>query len=256
MSEPAVSLPMSPAPGSPAWQALMWALQPYLDAERAGEAAALWQPPEASGSASAMVGLSRYCRMVGQRFGLQGKEAELHLRIIKALQTQGLGAARPAHASDGGAVAADASRPVWSSEPASTGRPREPSGPGGSANDSQPAGAAALVVQRFLEMVEQAVAREAPMSYSPPRWRHTLIRHAGRLPEPVLRLATEWLWGRTSMLVGDWRPGGAGTRLVNAAYVALAEWVGPVKADACFTRIVREFEASGDPCLTGVRRFL
>ncbi|WP_422193569.1 hypothetical protein [Aquabacterium sp.] len=146
-----------------------------MDADRAREAAALWQPPDTSGPASAMVGLSRYCRLVGQR---------------------------------------------------------------------------------FLEMVEQAVASEAPMSYSPQRWRHTLIKQAGRLPEPVLCLATDWLWGRVPALAGEWRAVGTGTRLVNAAYVALAEWVGPVKADACFTRIVREFESSGDAHLKPVRRYL
>ena len=105
-------------------------------------------------------------------------------------------------------------------------------------------------------MVEQAVVREAPMSYSPQRWRHTLIKQAGRLPEPVLRLATDWLWARVPALTGEWRAGGEGTRLVNAAYMALAEWVGPVKADACFTHIVRAFESSGDAHLKPVRRYL
>lgn len=247
MAEPALSTPAAPQ-GSPAWMALMWALQPYLDADRAREAVALWQPPDASGPASAMVGLSRYCRLVGQRFGLQGKEAELHLRIIRALQAQGLGGQRQA-------APAEAPGPA-SPEGGAAGRAWSAAGASISANDSQPAGASALLVQRFLEMVEQAVAHEAPMSYSPQRWRHTLIKQAGRLPEPVLRLATDWLWGRVPALTGEWRAGAAGTRLVNAAYVALAEWVGPVKADACFTRIVREFEGSGDPHLAAVRRYL
>lgn len=249
MAEPALSTSAAPQ-GSPAWVALMWALQPYLDEGRAREAVALWQPPDASGPAPAMVGLSRYCRLVGQRFGLQGKEAELHLRIIRALQAQGLGGQRQA-------------APVETPGPSSpqggaAGRGWRTAGAdaGASVNDSLPAGASALLVQRFLEMVEQAVVREAPMSYSPQRWRHTLIKQAGRLPEPVLRLATDWLWARVPALTGEWRAGGEGTRLVNAAYMALAEWVGPVKADACFTHIVRAFESSGDAHLKPVRRYL
>ena len=33
-------------------------------------------------------------------------------------------------------------------------------------------------------------------------------------------------------LVGDWPARGAGTSLINAAYVMLAQWLGPVQADA------------------------
>jgi hypothetical protein len=256
MLEPAASTVAAPQ-GSPAWLALMWALQPYLDADRAREAAALWQPPDASGPASVMVGLSRYCRLIGQRFGLQGKEAELHLRIIRALQAQGLGATRNPSTPERTAPHASEppNRPWQGPSTMDMARAAQPGVPG-SANDSQPPGTSALVVQRFLEAVEQMVAREAPMSYNAPHWRHTLIRHAGRLPEPVLRHATDWLWGRTNVLMGDWPARGAGTRLINAAYVALAEWVGPVKADACFTRVVRDFEGSGDVHLAGVRRYL
>jgi hypothetical protein len=44
--------------------------------------------------------------------------------------------------------------------------------------------------------------------------------------------------------------------VINAAYVALAQWLGPVRADACFTQVVREFENSQDPVLMSVRRYL
>jgi hypothetical protein len=56
--------------------------------------------------------------------------------------------------------------------------------------------------------------------------------------------------------VGDWPARGAGTRLINAAYVVLAQWLGPVQADACLTRIVRECEQSADASLHQVRSYL
>jgi hypothetical protein len=216
-------------------RALVSALSTYLDAERAELAASQWRRP--GDQHSAMWGLSRYCRLVAQQFGLQGKEAELHLGIIRAMRAQGLGAA-----------------PSSESPPPEARQTRVE--PGLSANDSLPPGLAAVAVQRFVESVEQCVAREAPQIYSAQRWRQSLLVHAQRMHPVLLQHFADWLWGQTPQLQGDWPARGAGTRLVNTAYVALAEWLGPVRADACFTAIVREFENSQDPVLSGVRRYL
>lgn len=214
-------------------RALLHALGAYLTPEQACDAAALWRAPTAA-QGSAMSGLSRYCRAVAQQFGLQGKEAEMHLGIIRAMRAQGVGAP-----------------PTRESSP-QTARIE----PGLSANDSVPPGISAVAVQRFVEAVEQCVAREAPDSYSPQRWRQSLLAHGRRIPPVLLQQAADWLWGRSPQLMGDWPARGAGTRLINTAYVTLAEWLGPVRADACFTAIVREFENSQDPLLAGVRRYL
>lgn len=216
-------------------KALVWALRAYLSAPEAEQAADLWQPgPSAQGVAIA--GLSRYCRAVARQFSLAGREAELHLRIIRAMQAKGQGTALPEES-----PAID--RRVSTS--AST-----------SANDSVPPGLPVVAVQRFLEAMEQVAARECPDTYSATLWRQSLLIHAQRIPQSLLVHAADWLWGRSTSLNGDWPARGAGTRLINTAYVTLAEWVGPVRADACFTAIVREFENSQDPALSDVRRYL
>lgn len=223
-------------------EALMWALGAYLDTACAQQATLMWVPP-VPGQSSALVGLSRYCRTVARQFNLQGKEAELHLRIIRGLQARGLDAQ--------GAQAVSAPR-------GGSGRtePELSHLAVHSANDSVPPGIPAAAVQRFLEAIEGAVARECPQRYSPQQWRQSLLSHSQRLPSVLKQQAADWLWGHTSMLLGDWPARGAGTRLINAGYVALAEWLGPVRADACFTAIVREFENSQDPVLMTVRRYL
>ena len=221
-----------------ALQALMLALGAYLSPERARQAAALWQGPSPQGSA--LAGLSRYCRQVAREFDLQGREAELHLGIIRAMRQLG------AHA------APSPSEPVPAGDDVRATRVE----PGLSANDSLPPGMSAWAVQRFLECIEQAVAREVPQLYSPGRWRQSVLARAQRIPAPLLQHAADWLQGRSAQLQGDWPARGAGTRLINTAYVALAEWVGPVRADACFTAVVRDFESSQDPALSGVRRYL
>jgi hypothetical protein len=209
-----------------ALQAVSWALSAYLVQPQLSEAAALWQPPASAGGASSMlVGLSRYCRLVGQRFDLRGREAELHLRIIRAMQAQ----------SQGRVPAADAAPAM--------------------ATLVAPVSSGALV-QRFLEAIERQVQREAGALYSAERWRQAVVRHCRGLSNEALQRACDWLWGQTSVLVGQWPARGAGTQLLNGAYVALAEWLGPVRADACFTRVVGEFEGSQDPALVDVRAFL
>ena len=62
--------------------------------------------------------------------------------------------------------------------------------------------------------------------------------------------------GAHGRLAGAVPARGLGTQLINAAYVALAESLGPVRADACFTSIVREFEQASDPALSGIRSYL
>lgn len=226
-------------------KALVWALRAYLSAPEAEQAADLWQPgPSAQGTAIA--GLSRYCRAVARQFSLAGREAELHLRIIRAMQTMGQGATLPEESlTTEGRGGAMGSRVDSLDSRVNT-----------SANDSVPPGLPVVAVQRFLEAMEQVAARECPDTYSPTVWRQSLLIHAKRIPQHLRVHAADWLWGRSTSLNGDWPARGAGTRLINTAYVTLAEWVGPVRADACFTAIVREFENSQDPALADVRRYL
>lgn len=224
-------------------QALVWALSAYLPPLEAERAAMLWQPTNAL-KASITAGLSRYCRTVGQQFELHGREAELHLRIIRALQVVGQGKTLPQEDAEP------------SASPGNRAPRLEPPLAMSSANDSQPPFLSVMTVQRFLEAIEQVVAKECPDVYSPTLWRQALLRHARRIPAAQLSLVSDWLWGRTPGLHGDWPARGSGTRLINSAYVALAEWLGPVRADAQFTSVVREFENGQDPSLASIRRYL
>ena len=220
--------------------ALMSALLVDLSPQDARQALMLWQPC-ASGQSTALAGLSRFCRAVAKQFGLQGREAEMHLRIIRVMQAQ-----------VSGVQLREAPQEVTNTRPGRL----EPEMATSSANDSLPPGLSALTVQRFLEAVEKLLERECAESYTPALWRQSLQRHAGRLPKALSIHLADWLWGRAEVLQGDWPARGAGTRLINMAYVALAEWVGPVKADAGFTMIVKEFENKSDQTLCDVRRYL
>jgi len=206
----------------PALDAVRWALGTYLDPQDAQQAATLWQPM-APGQSS-LVGLSRFCRNVAQRFNLQGREAELHLHIIRALQRQ-----KTATLPEG--------RPA---------RPPDP--PDDSAH-----------VVRALVLAMQAQASEAlGDAFDAPAWRQSAARHvsSARGSEAVKAQAQAWLMWPEAPLVGSWPARGSGTQLVNAAYVALAEWLGPVEADACLTRIVRHCERSDDVALRAARMYL
>jgi hypothetical protein len=224
-------------------QALIWALGAYLPPLEAERAAMLWQPA-ATQQASITAGLSRYCRTVAQHFDLRGREAELHLRIIRAMQVLSKGKVLPQEAV-----------PVQTAQAQTDGR-LEPPLASSSANDSQPPFLSVITVQRFVEAMELVVSRECPEVYSPTLWRQSLLRHSRKISKEHLTLASDWFWGRTSHLHGDWPARGAGTRLINTAYVTMAEWLGPVRADAQFTAIVREFEHSQDASLTSIRRYL
>lgn len=208
-----------------ALQALRWALGAYLKAEDADAAARMWERPDGQGG-SALVGLSRYTRLIAQQFGLQGKEAELHLRIIRAMQSQ---SGTPGKWTEGAQLSEQAVAPQAS-----------PSG---------------QLMQAFLVAVERHLGREMP-DLSQSAWRQALLKQAQSLKPEPLRALSDWLWRKQDVLAGDWPAQAVGTQLINTAYVALAQWLGPVRADQCLTRVVRELEASGDANLAGIRRWL
>lgn len=207
--------------------AVRWALQAYLAPDQAEQAAALWQPIGAG--QSSLAGLSRYCRQVAQRFNLQGREAELHLHIIRALQRP------PAE---------------WAAAPAPLVAPV-------ASAITLPA-ADVRVVQAVLQSMERHVSRLLGPAFLAVRWRQTVGRELSRsrLSKVAQQQALAWLHGQAASLEGEWPARGAGTSLINAAYVALAEWLGPVQADVCLTRIVRECEQAADEALHRVRMYL
>lgn len=241
----------------PALEAVRWALAAYLSPQDVQRAAALWQP-SAPGSSS-MAGLSRYCREVGRQFNLQGREAELHLHIIRALQA----VARSAPASpQPTSPQAPSSQPPGDSLPGawSNSRPWLASDPAGWHGDAVAAGASATarLVQHVIEAMGDHAVKASAVGGSPAAWRQAVVKgfRQARLRGPQAHRAQAWLEGEVPHLAGDWPPRGDGTRLINAAYVALAECLGPVQADACLTRIVRHCEQGGVPELQAVRSYL
>lgn len=214
-------------------RALAQALGDYLDRARVHDALALWSR-SFEGRESLIVGLNRYCRQVAQAFGLAGKEAELHLKVFRALQTD----------------------PRLLPEDPLTQPPHERAEPPGAPSTQPPASGSAAVLRRFYQALEEQLARDLPPGITPARVRRTLIRHAATLPRAQQHAASLWWSGQVSSLGGEWPAGGAGTALVNVMYVALAELAGPVRADQCFTDAVRRLEASGDPALAEIRRYL
>jgi hypothetical protein len=66
----------------------------------------------------------------------------------------------------------------------------------------------------------------------------------------------QWCTGEASALHGQWPAEGHGTVLVNLIYVALAELIGPVRADRAFGQAVADLESSGDAALAEIRRYL
>jgi len=170
----------------PALDAVRWALGTYLDPQDAQQAATLWQPM-APGQSS-LVGLSRFCRNVAQRFNLQGREAELHLHIIRALQRQ-----KTATLPEG--------RPA---------RPPDP--PDDSAH-----------VVRALVLAMQAQASEAlGDAFDAPAWRQSAARHvsSARGSEAVKAQAQARVWHaageRRVRRTGRMAGAGRGRRLPHA----------------------------------------
>ncbi|WP_286744235.1 hypothetical protein [Aquabacterium sp. UBA2148] len=204
-------------------EAVQQVLVAYLEPEAARQAAALWQPLSATPAGPpSLAGLSRYCRLVAQQFNLQGREAEIHLQIIRSLQRVASG--RPA---------APVVAPVAPSHDA-------------------------RVVQVIIHAMERHVERALGPAFLAVRWRQGLAHHVGqsRLSSAEQQRALSWIHAHGANLVGEWPARGVGTRLINAAYVVLAQWLGPVQADACLTRIVRECEQSADASLHRVRTYL
>ena len=203
--------------------AVQQVLGAYLEPDAARQAAALWQPlaPTPAGQPS-LAGLSRYCRQVAQQFNLQGREAEIHLQIIRSLQRVASGA-----------------------PPAVVIAPAAPS------HDAR-------IVQAIIHAMERHVERALGPAFLAVRWRQGLAQQVdrSRLSESERQRALSWIHAHGANLVGEWPARGAGTSLVNAAYVMLAQWLGPVQADDCLTRIVRECEQSADASLHRVRTYL
>lgn len=218
-------------------RALAFALADYLDRRGVREAVSLWSL-HFEGQGSLFVALNRYCRQVAERFGLPGQEAELHLKIFRALQ------------SDPRQLPED---PL--SVPPPDEEPTVPDQLETLPRSLQPQGDAA-VLQAFWGALEEQLARDLPAGVTPARLRRTLIRHAAALPKPQQHAASLWWSGQVSALGGDWPAGAAGTALVNVMYVALAELLGPVHADRCFTQAVLRLEAGSDAARAGIRRYL
>ncbi|MBN9204673.1 hypothetical protein [Methylibium petroleiphilum] len=219
-------------------RALAHALAEYLEAPRVRDAVMLWCQ-QFQGRGALFLGLSRYCRQIADGFGLAGKEAELHLRIFRALQSD------PRRLPDDPL----SSQPFESTEPGSL-------PPGSVAPVAPRLGEGVAALQAFFAAIEAQLSRDLPVGLTPARVRRALIRHAASLPRPQQHAASLWWSGQVSTLDGDWPAGGHGTLLINVMYVALAELLGPVRADACFTQAVDRLEASGVPALTGIRGYL
>lgn len=219
-------------------RALAHALAEYLEAPRVRDAVMLWCQ-QFQGRGALFLGLSRYCRQIADGFGLAGKEAELHLRIFRALQSD------PRRLPDDPL----SSQPFESTEPGSL-------PPGSVAPVAPRLGEGVAALQAFFAAIEAQLSRDLPVGLTPARARRALIRHAASLPRPQQHAASLWWSGQVSTLDGDWPAGGHGTLLINVMYVALAELLGPVRADACFTQAVDRLEASGVPALTGIRGYL
>lgn len=213
-------------------RALYLALTQHLEKDDAIEAVDMWALPREQGS-NPLSGLRRYCHQVAERFNLQGREAELHLSILRSMK--GVGVSR-----------------FSDSQPAS--------GPGsdypGLTVPEQRPEPSAYLVQRFVEAVERRLVADSPQGYSVPRWRESLLKQVSRLKAINQADLENWLSGRTSALQTAWPARGAGTQLINAVYVVLAQWVGPVRADQTFQHVVRQFESGQDAELKAVRSYL
>lgn len=223
-------------------RALAQALGAYLDRVRLRDAVALWRR-HFEGQGSQFSALHRYCRQVAQSYGLVGLEAELHLKIFRALQ------ADPRELPED-----PLSLPPEEGErtaPAAL----EPALPGGGP-DRNATNHGARLLQSFYAAIEEQLARDLPPGITPARVRRTLIRHAAALPRPQQHAASLWWSNQVVALGGDWPPGGHGTALVNVIYVALAELVGPVRADQCFTQAVARLEHGDEPAHAEIRRYL
>jgi hypothetical protein len=219
-------------------RALFLALTHFLEKEEAVKAVNLWRVP-AGEPVNPLSGLRRYCHQITERFGLQGREAELHLAILRAMKGQGI--SRPANDPDNPRLGTSGfdSEPAW---PNSLPPVRaEPS---------------AYLMERLLATLEQHVAEQAPKLYSQDKWRASLMQHVRRIKPVNQADLHNWLMGRSNTLNAAWLPRADGTRLANAGYVVVAHWLGPVKADALFQQVLTQFETSDEAALRSVRSYL
>ena len=217
-------------------RALAHALSTYLDSDRVHDAVSLWNQT-ADGQASLLAGLTRYCKQVAELFGLSGREAELHLKILRAMKMD------PRLLPDDPlSPRASAAVPIGLNAPESAA--------------SATPNSSALLLQKFFGLLEDQFTRESPTGAANLALRRSLVGLAKQLP-PAQRIAVvQWCTGETPALQGQWPAGGHGTVLVNLIYVALAELIGPVRADRALGLAVADLEASGDAALKEIRRYL
>ena len=217
-------------------RALAHALSAYLDSARVHDAVSLWSQT-ADSQASLLTGLTRYCKQVGEMFGLSGREAELHLKILRAMKMD------PSLLPDDPlSTRASAAVPIGFHPPESV--------------TSSTPHSSALLLQKFFGLLEDQFKRESPTGAANVALRRSLVGLAKQLP-PTQRIAVvQWCTGEASALHGHWPAGSHGTVLVNLMYVALAERIGPVRADRALGQVVANLEASGDATLTEIRRYL
>lgn len=236
--------PIAPAgpEGLRARRALAHALGAYLDAPRVRDAVALWGEHAGEAQGNLIIGLRRYCMHVAEAFGLAGQEAELHLRILRAVQM------------DPSLLPADPLAPAPLTKPPS--RPTTGSGAAPTASAASAGPLTSHVLEHFFVAVEGHFARELPPGVVAAQLRRSLILLAVQLPSAQRAALLQWCRGQTSVLDGSWPAGGHGTALVNLIYVALAELVGPVRADRCFNLAVTELQSSSDPAIAEIRRYL
>jgi hypothetical protein len=225
-------------------RALAAGLAAYVEAPVARAAVQLWVR-DFEGRGNVLGALGRWCREVGARFGVAGREAELHLKVFRALQ-------QPANELPDDPLASQPPPDDADTEPDRL-----------DALPSQPPplppaiSPSARLLMAFCNALEREVAREPAGGLTVAKLRRAWIAAApGALPTGAQRAAINWWSGQVSQLAGDWAAAKLTTKLVNLVYVVLAEQLGPVAADRCFTAAVRALESDGDPLLRDIRRHL
>ena len=144
----ASSLPLRDSDPTTVRRALAHALHDYLDASRVRDAVVLWHQ-QFDGQGTLFLGLSRYARQIARQFGLAGKEAELHLKMFRALQTD------PRRLPDDPLT----SLPFESTEPGRL--------PAGTTTLPRPLGEGAAVLQAFYAALEAEMARDLHVGLTP-----------------------------------------------------------------------------------------
>lgn len=217
-------------------------LAQWFPPAQARQALGLWPGP--SSGQSALSGLTRYCRAVAQRFELHGREAELHLHLFKALQSRHKVLHGPEGHGQGTVRAAIDDR--------ASGATIEPvSSPG------------ARVVQAVLTQLREVAETALGPHWVAARWPLGLRKQwqSARIEPSHQRALLTWLDAASgdaqgAVLEGAWSRPADAARAIHGAYVLLAEWLGPVAADAGLAAIVKRLEASSDPALRQVRQCL